>query len=252
MRRAGKSPPGGASRAEPRRASSGPSSSTDPRSWPTSAASGRSLVTVAQRMRSVDVPTPSTVAPSPDQQIGQDLDVADARHVRQHAFLVREQAGGEQRQRRVLVAFDRDAARQPAAAFDPQCCHVVSTPDQRSIESQVDDLFAQLHAERFANAVLAALDERANVGAVAPPSLTMKLPCVGETRAALRGRPSARRDRRARRPTTECRPAPDRAPGRGSGRCSRRSATRAAACACGTPATPARPRAAPPDRPAGR
>ena len=43
--------------------------------------------------------------------------------------------------------------------------------------------------------------------------------------AAARARPSARRDRRARRPTAECRRAPV-APGdRGSGRCSRRSAT---------------------------
>jgi len=47
----------------PRRASSGPSSSTDPRIRPTSAASGSSLTIVSQRTRIVVVPRPSTVAP---------------------------------------------------------------------------------------------------------------------------------------------------------------------------------------------
>ncbi len=65
VRRAGKSPPGAARRAEPLRASSGPSSSTDPRSRPTSAGSGRSELTEAHVMRTVDVPRPATVAPRP-------------------------------------------------------------------------------------------------------------------------------------------------------------------------------------------
>ena len=65
VRRAGKSPPGGASRAAPRRASSGPRSSTEPRSFPTSTGSGRSVVIDAHLILRVDVPAPSTVAPSP-------------------------------------------------------------------------------------------------------------------------------------------------------------------------------------------
>jgi hypothetical protein len=63
LRRAGKSPPGGATTARPRRASSGPISSTEPRRRPTSVLSGSSLVTLAQRIRSVVLPMPSTSAP---------------------------------------------------------------------------------------------------------------------------------------------------------------------------------------------
>ena len=46
------------------------------------------------------------------------FDVADPRHVRQHAFVRRQQARGEQRQRGILVAFDRDGTRQAMAAFN--------------------------------------------------------------------------------------------------------------------------------------
>jgi hypothetical protein len=45
------------------------------------------------------------------QQAGHYLDVADARHVGEHALLVGEQARGNQRQRRVLVAAHDDPAR---------------------------------------------------------------------------------------------------------------------------------------------
>ena len=120
VRRAGKSPPGGASRAAPapreqrteqqHRSAQPPDQRRDP----------ASLVTVAQRTRSVVVPMPSTVAPRPSSSSRHHLDVADARHVGQHAFLVRQQAGGQQRQRRVLVALDRDAARQAPSAFNPE------------------------------------------------------------------------------------------------------------------------------------
>ena len=56
-------PPGGAITARPRRASSGPINSTEPRSRPTSVLSGSSFVTFAQRIRSVVLPMPSTSAP---------------------------------------------------------------------------------------------------------------------------------------------------------------------------------------------
>ena len=46
------------------------------------------------------------------------FDIADPRHVRQHAFVRRQQARGEQRQRGILVAFDRDGTRQAMAAFN--------------------------------------------------------------------------------------------------------------------------------------
>ena len=57
MRRAGKSPPGGASRARPHRASSGPRSSTEPRRLPTSAASGSPFVICGHLTRTVVVPS---------------------------------------------------------------------------------------------------------------------------------------------------------------------------------------------------
>ena len=53
-----------------------------------------------------------------EQQPRHHLDVADARHVAEDAFVFGEQAGGEQRQRGVLVALDADRAGQTAAAFD--------------------------------------------------------------------------------------------------------------------------------------
>ena len=71
---------------------------------PTSAGSGRSVVTDSQRIRSVDVPTPSTVAPRPLQQLDEHLDVADPRHV------------GRARTAR------RSAGRRRAAAAPSSCC----------------------------------------------------------------------------------------------------------------------------------
>ena len=44
------------------------------------------------------------------QQFDHDTDILDLRHVRQLARLVRQNAGGQQWQRRVLVTFDVDAA----------------------------------------------------------------------------------------------------------------------------------------------
>ena len=58
-----------------------------------------------------------------DEQLRHDLDIADARHVREHAFFRRQQAGREQRQRRVLVPFHMDTARQAVTAFNQQRGH---------------------------------------------------------------------------------------------------------------------------------
>jgi len=53
----------------------------------------------------------------------QRLGVADLRHVLEHDLLVRQQAGGEQRQGRVLVAGGHDGAGQRHATFDDELLH---------------------------------------------------------------------------------------------------------------------------------
>ena len=78
---------------------------------------------VGVRMRSVVRADAVDLGAEVEQQPRHHLDVADARHVGQHALLVGQQARGQQRQRRVLVAFDGDAALEPVAAFDQQCRH---------------------------------------------------------------------------------------------------------------------------------
>ena len=175
VRRAGKSPPGGASCARPRRASSGPSSSTEPRSRPTSAPSGSSFTTSGQRTRSVVLPMPSTSPPRSSEQPRHHLDVADARHVGQHAFFGRQQARGQQRQRRVLVAFDStapDSRRPPSiSSVDIFAVRGFLRSGVRSgcaNVTQIDDLFAQLDAEPLADLAAAALDQPADVAAPSP------------------------------------------------------------------------------------
>ena len=57
------------------------------------------------------------------QQPRHHLDVADPRHVGEHALLGGEEAGSQQRQRRILVAFDFNRTREAAAAFNQQRRH---------------------------------------------------------------------------------------------------------------------------------
>ena len=57
------------------------------------------------------------------QQHDQGLGVADPGHVPEHDLLVREQARGQQRQGRVLVAGGHDGAGQRHAAFDDELFH---------------------------------------------------------------------------------------------------------------------------------
>ena len=121
VRRVGKSPPGGAMSARPRRASSGPMSSTDPRNRPTRAAVRLVLGDLAAadpqggRADAVDLGAEIEEEPA------HDLDVRDARHVIEHALVGCEQTGGNQRQRGILVAFDVHPSAQPMPAFDDQC-----------------------------------------------------------------------------------------------------------------------------------
>ena len=109
--------------ARPSRASSGPSSSTDPRSRPTSARSGACLRRLrranAQRRAADAVDLCSDV----EQQPRHHLDVANAWHVRQDAFVLGQQTCREQGQRGVLVAFDGHAPLQSVSAFYEQCRH---------------------------------------------------------------------------------------------------------------------------------
>ena len=118
VRRAGKSPPGGAMCARPVRASSGPSSSTEPRSRPTRPRSGESVVSFGVRMRSVVVPMPSTSAPrSRSSRAITSTSPMRGTLVSTHSSSVRRQAASSG-SAGVLVALDGDAALEPVPAFD--------------------------------------------------------------------------------------------------------------------------------------
>ena len=65
----------------------------------------------------------STVTPRSSSSAEHRLRVADPRHVVEHDLLVRQQAGGQQRQGRVLVAGGHDGAGQRHAAFDDELLH---------------------------------------------------------------------------------------------------------------------------------
>ncbi len=68
-------------------------------------------------------PTPLDTRAERLDEIEHHVDVPDPRHVPELAGLIREQAGGDQRQRRVLVALDVDCARQRTSTHDPQNRH---------------------------------------------------------------------------------------------------------------------------------
>ena len=91
---------------------------------------------------------------------------------------VGQQARGQQRQRRVLVAFDFDRIPTGAlAAFNQERGHECSPV------AEVNDLLAQRNAEPFANRAPAPFGSAAGCpAAVAEPRLTMKLPWAGDTR----------------------------------------------------------------------
>src|SRR5689334_6869829 len=70
------------------------------------------------------------------QQTRHHFDVADPGNVGQHALVFSQQAGGEQRQRRILVALDRDTSLQPVPAFNQQCRHLLDRLNWWECESQ--------------------------------------------------------------------------------------------------------------------
>ncbi len=190
VRRAGKSPPGGASDARPRRASSGPSSSTEPRRRPTSAASGSSLTTSGQRMRRVVVPIPSTDAPS-----------STSRRAITSTSLMRGTLWSTH-----SSVVSRQADRSGSAAF--LLPSTETAPDRRRPPSMSSVDIMRIaecakrgrpnganirQGRRFPRAARRRNGRRTSLrhrsmsarisAAVAPPSLTMKLACAGETRA---------------------------------------------------------------------
>ena len=156
-------------RARPRRASSGPSSSTEPRSRPTSALSGSSLVTSRHRMRSVVLPMPSTSAPrSSSSRAITSTSAMRGTLVSVHGSSVSRQAAISGSAAFLLPSTStRPSMRRPPSitSVDMQCrqssSRVGSTfrsrPDRRSH-------FASVTPNRSFTAVAAALDERRDLG----------------------------------------------------------------------------------------
>ena len=118
-----KSPPGGGMRASPKRASSGPASRNEARIRAASPSSTSVSVTASACRRSSFSPLQCDLHAKPLEQRDLGLGVADPRHVGEHDLLVGEQAGGEDRERRVLVARGDDLARERGAALDDELLH---------------------------------------------------------------------------------------------------------------------------------
>ena len=118
-----KSPPGGGILASPKRASSGPASRNEARIR--SRAPRRPLVSETPRGAEADavVGDPGDLDPEPLEQRDLGLGVADPRHPVQQHLLLGQQAGGEDRQRGVLVAGDGELAGERRAALDDEFLH---------------------------------------------------------------------------------------------------------------------------------
>ena len=104
------SPPGGGMSAEPKRPSSGPAARNEARMRSASGALTSVPRTSSACSETVFSALPVDAHAEVGEQLQHRLDVADARDVVQHHLLVGEQAAGEQRQRRVLVAGGHDRA----------------------------------------------------------------------------------------------------------------------------------------------
>ena len=108
-----RSAPAAGRRPGTRRGSRSASAGVDARSCPRS----------SPRSATVFSPRRSTLHAEVGEQGEHGLDVPDARDVVQHDLLVGEEAAGEQRQRRVLVAGGHDRAGQRHPAFDDELLH---------------------------------------------------------------------------------------------------------------------------------
>src|SRR5450759_52574 len=174
VRRAGKSPPGGARRARPRRASIGPSRRTDPRRRPTMLLWGSSRTTSAHRIRRVFVPIPSTLAPR-SASIRAITSTSEIRgmFVSTHSWSVSRHAAI-----RGSAAFLLPpTTTRPESGLPPSINNVDTVTPQAILRSydpgilrspanlctQVPDLFAQCHPEAGADFGAAEIDQRADV-----------------------------------------------------------------------------------------
>ena len=144
-RRPMKSPPGGGIFASPKRASSGPASRNEARILPESSSS-----TLAGDLAGAEpdavVGDPRDLDPELLEQGDLGFGVADPRHPVQQHLLLGQQAGGEDRQRRVLVAGDgrapRRGARRPGSRTSPSVCSLrahrarVTTGHEETVEDR--------------------------------------------------------------------------------------------------------------------
>ena len=163
VRRAGKSPPGGAIRTRPRRARSGPSSSTEPRRRPTSVASGSSLLTFAQRIRSVVVPIPSTSAPrSSSSRAITSTSPIRGTFWRTHSSSVRRQAAISGSAEFLLPS----TSIRPLRRWPPSISRVdtLQASDSGLELSEIDDLVFQGYAKSISHDRATPLDEPPNLG----------------------------------------------------------------------------------------
>ncbi len=118
-----KSPPGGGMLASPKRASSGPARRNEARIWLESCLVDRWVGDAAGAETDAVVGDPGDLDAEPLEQRDLRLGVADPRHSVQQQLLLGQQAGGEDRQRRVLVAGDGQLSGKRHAAFDDELLH---------------------------------------------------------------------------------------------------------------------------------
>ena len=115
--------PGGGIRASPKRASSGPASRNEARICFESSSSTATSETAGGAEANAVVGNPGDLDPEPLEQGDLRFGVANPRHPVKHQLLLGQQAGGEDRQRRVLVSGNGELARERHAAFDDEFLH---------------------------------------------------------------------------------------------------------------------------------
>ena len=122
------SPPGGGMTARPKRASSGPASRNEALIDSASSGSIATSCTPAAHSTSSLGPRQVDLHADRDEDLEHRLHVADARDVANDDLVLGEDAGGEDRQRAVLVPGRHHRARQRDAAFDDELLHELWAP----------------------------------------------------------------------------------------------------------------------------
>ena len=116
----------------PTRARSGPSSSTEPRSLPTSATVRRMAVDTGGPDTKRRAPNAINLGAQVHKQLRHDLDVTDARHIRQDALVLSQQARRQQWQRGILVTLHVP----PDPATDARLQSTMSTCNRIALTSE--------------------------------------------------------------------------------------------------------------------